>query len=276
MSQKNINANLKHVTILEEAHHLLPRVSIEVSNESGNIKGKAVEMLSNSIAEMRTYGEGFIIVDQSPNMLDISAIRNTNTKIVLRLSEIEDRENIGKSMALKDEQIDEIPKLEQGVAIVYQNGWEEAVLCKIKKSEIEDKIKRYKYNPPLLEDKLEIERDIILALVATQKKVDYKIDFKKAYKWADTDKKKKILKDIKSKNINLDKFIKYINYIIKGDDLYKKFNKKIRNIIQFFVKKYKLSETKALIITLSIYIENEKMESKKLQLKEKLNSLLEE
>jgi hypothetical protein len=37
-------------------------------------------MISNSIAEMRTYGEGFIIVDQSPAMVAQSAITNTNTK----------------------------------------------------------------------------------------------------------------------------------------------------------------------------------------------------
>ena len=47
--------------------------------------GKSVEMISNAIAEMRTYGEGFIIVDQSPSAVDISAIRNTNTKIIMRL-----------------------------------------------------------------------------------------------------------------------------------------------------------------------------------------------
>ena len=41
-------------------------------------------MITNGIAEMRTYGEGFIIVDQFPNLLDPSAIRNTNTKIILR------------------------------------------------------------------------------------------------------------------------------------------------------------------------------------------------
>ena len=121
-SDAKMNGELKHVTILEEAHHILPRVSTQTSQESGNIKGKAVEMLSNAIAEMRTYGQGFIIVDQSPNMLDISAIRNTNTKIIMRLSELEDRNDIGKSAALTDEQINEIPKLPVGVAIVYQNG----------------------------------------------------------------------------------------------------------------------------------------------------------
>jgi hypothetical protein len=99
--------------------------------EGSNVAGKSVEMISNAIAEMRTYGEGFIIVDQSPGAVDISAIRNTNTKIIMRLPEGDDRKVAGKSAAMKDFQIDEIAKLPTGVAVVYQNDWEEPVLCKV-------------------------------------------------------------------------------------------------------------------------------------------------
>lgn len=131
MSKGEINAPLKHITVLEEAHHLLRRTSTEQSQEGGNLQGKAVEMLTNSIAEMRTYGEGFIIADQSPSLLDLSVIRNTNTKIILRLPEQSDRELVGRAIALSEEQIVELSKLERGVATVYQNDWLEAVLCKV-------------------------------------------------------------------------------------------------------------------------------------------------
>ena len=127
------DSELRHITILEEAHNLLKRCSTEQNMESANVAGKSVEMISNSIAEMRTYGEGFIIVDQSPSAIDISAIRNTNTKIIMRLPEENDRKTAGKSAAMKDEQIDEIAKLPTGVAVVYQNNWEAPVLCQIKK-----------------------------------------------------------------------------------------------------------------------------------------------
>lgn len=127
----DMNSDLNHVTILEEAHHLLKRTNTSQSMESSNLVGKAVEMLSQSIAEMRTYGEAFIIVDQSPNALDISAIRNTNTKIILRLPEEQDRQVVGRSVALNDEQLQEISKLPQGVAIVHQSEWLEPILCKI-------------------------------------------------------------------------------------------------------------------------------------------------
>lgn len=131
MTNATINSPLKHVTVLEEAHNLLKRTSTEQSQDSANLLGKSVEMLTNSIAEMRTYGEGFIIADQTPALLDMAVIRNTNTKIILRLPDQGDRELVGKAANLNDEQIKELAKLPRGVAAVYQNEWVEAVLCKI-------------------------------------------------------------------------------------------------------------------------------------------------
>ncbi len=125
------NDELKHVTVLEEAHNLLKRTSAEQTGEGANMLGKSVEMLANSIAEMRTYGEGFIIADQSPGLLDMSVIRNTNTKIILRLPDFSDRELVGKASGLNDNQIIEIARLEKGVAAISQSDWLEPVLCKV-------------------------------------------------------------------------------------------------------------------------------------------------
>lgn len=131
----NMNDKLKHITVLEEAHNLLKRTSTEQSSESSNMLGKSVELLANSIAEMRTYGEGFIIADQSPGLLDMSVIRNTNTKIILRLPDFSDRDLVGKASGLTDSQIVELAKLEKGVAAISQSDWLEPVLCKIDKYE---------------------------------------------------------------------------------------------------------------------------------------------
>ena len=127
------NSPLRHITVLEEAHNILRRCSQEQSPEGSNVAGKSVEMISNAIAEMRTYGEGFIIVDQSPGAVDVSAIRNTNTKIIMRLPDDNDRRVAGKASGMKDSQVDEIAKLPTGVAVGYQNDWEDPVLCKIGK-----------------------------------------------------------------------------------------------------------------------------------------------
>ena len=131
-----MNQKLSHITVLEEAHNLLRNTQGKVSAEGGDVIGKSVEMITNSIAEMRTYGEGFIIVDQSPNAIDISAIRNTNTKIIMRLPEESDRQQAGKSAALTDKQIPELARLPKGVAVVYQNNWLDPVLCKIRKADV--------------------------------------------------------------------------------------------------------------------------------------------
>lgn len=140
-----LNSSLKHITVLEEAHNLLRRTSFEQSSEAANLLGKSVEMISNAIAEMRTYGEGFVIVDQSPGLLDMSAIRNTNTKIIMRLPDQGDRELVGRAANLNDDQIAEIAKLPCGVAAIYQNEWIQPVLCKV--DQYEGGNERYRYIP---------------------------------------------------------------------------------------------------------------------------------
>jgi len=131
MMNNEPDSDLSHVTVLEEAHNILKRTSTEQLSEGANLLGKSVEMLSNAIAEMRTYGEGFIIADQSPALLDMSVIRNTNTKIIMRLPDFEDRILVGKAAGLNEEQIEELSKLEMGVASITQSGWIEPVLCKV-------------------------------------------------------------------------------------------------------------------------------------------------
>ncbi len=131
MSEGALNHPLRHVTVLEEAHHLLKRTSTVQSEEGSNLMGKAVEMISNAIAEMRSYGDGFIIADQSPGLLDASVLRNTNTKIILRLPEGSDRELVGNTIGLTERQTYELSRLKTGIGVIYQKDWLEAVLCQI-------------------------------------------------------------------------------------------------------------------------------------------------
>ena len=134
------NKGLEHVTVLEEAHNLLKNTA---GNNSSELTGKSVEMLTQTIAEIRTYGEGFIIVDQSPSSVDIAAIKNTNTKIVLRTPEANDREAVGRSIGLTETQVNEIAKLPSGVAVVYQNDWVSPVLTMVDKANVQESPYRY-------------------------------------------------------------------------------------------------------------------------------------
>lgn len=130
---KNLtNSQLQHVTIIEEAHNLLKNT--EHSNTASPLVSKSVETISNAIAEMRTYGEGFIIVDQSPTAVDISAIKNTNTKIIMRLPEQSDCEAMANAMGLDENQQKEIAKLLPGKALIMQNDWTSTVMVAIDKA----------------------------------------------------------------------------------------------------------------------------------------------
>ena len=154
------NSGLKHVTVLEEAHNLLKNTA----GKESELVGKSVEMITNTIAEIRTYGEGFIIVDQSPSSVDIAAIKNTNTKIVLRTPEANDREAVGRSMGLTPNQVNEIAKLPSGVAVVYQNDWVSPVLAMVDKANVKEM--PYVYDSPIVIKSLRESRtDVIKAIM---------------------------------------------------------------------------------------------------------------
>lgn len=142
------NSKLIHVTVLEEAHNILKRCSQETSTDSGNVQGAAVASLCRSIAEMRSNGEGFMIIDQSPGAVDEAAIKNTAIKIVMRLPSKEDCEDIGAALSLNDNQIRELSRLDIGVAAIFHAGWTDTVLARM--GEIWDK--RYRLaKPPVLD-----------------------------------------------------------------------------------------------------------------------------
>lgn len=126
---KEVDQPTCHVTVLEEAHNLLQRCSTNVSQESGDSQGKAVAEIVKCIAEMRTYGESFMIVDQSPSTVDLAAMRNTAIKIVMRLQDGQDIQAISDAMALTEEQAREISRLSRGLAVVNQSEWIEPVMA---------------------------------------------------------------------------------------------------------------------------------------------------
>ena len=154
------NSRLRHVTVLEEAHNILKKVSLDQNAESGNVQGASVDMIRRSIAEMRTYGEGFIIIDQSPAEVDVAAIRNTNTKFIMKLSDKDDFETVGRTIGLNDEQILEIGRLQRGVAITYQTEWEEPVLSMIDPCSDAYEVKKLKENDQ------EAEKEMLSLIIA--------------------------------------------------------------------------------------------------------------
>lgn len=130
------NRPLHHLLVLEEAHNILQRGSSQNSEGGENVSGKAVEMLSQCIAEMRSYGQGVFIADQSPSLLDPSCLRNTATKVIMRLPEAEDQQAIANSLSLREDQTRELAHLPRQVAVIYQGGWIEPVLTRITNTKV--------------------------------------------------------------------------------------------------------------------------------------------
>lgn len=123
-----IDVNFQHITLIEEAHRLL-----EKPDGADNAKKLGVSQFANLLAEVRKYGECLIIADQIPNKLTPEVLKNTNTKIIHRLFAADDREVLGETVGLSDEQKQFLPMLKAGEAVVYSAGWHEAVRMQVER-----------------------------------------------------------------------------------------------------------------------------------------------
>lgn len=146
---------INHITLIEEAHRLLSKY---MPGDSMN-KKQGVEMFADMLAEVRKYGESLIIADQIPNKLTPEVLKNTNTKIVHKIFAQDDKEAIGNTMALKDEQKEHLSYLSSGRAIMMMPGLSKAIQVQVEKTEENDTDR-----PPIEDSAL---RDRIIAYYST-------------------------------------------------------------------------------------------------------------
>lgn len=93
---------LRHFLIVEEAHRLLS-TGAGAASRGGEVVGetsraKAVGLFVDMLAEIRAFGQGLAIVEQIPTKIVPEAVKNTNLKIMLRLTAKDDREYLGEAM----------------------------------------------------------------------------------------------------------------------------------------------------------------------------------
>jgi hypothetical protein len=118
---------VNHITLIEEAHRLLSK-----PEPGGNPSQKqAAETFADMLAEIRKYGESLVIADQIPGKLTPEVMKNTNTKIIHRLFAQDDKEAVGHTMGLEDEQARFLSNLPPGRAIVFNGSWPKAVQVQI-------------------------------------------------------------------------------------------------------------------------------------------------
>lgn len=90
-------------------------------------------MFADMLAEVRKYGESLVIVDQIPGKLTPEVLKNTNTKIVHKIFAQDDKEAIGNTMALTDDQKRFLSFLDKGRTIVFSQGWESSLQVQVTK-----------------------------------------------------------------------------------------------------------------------------------------------
>ena len=125
-----VNANyigeggLKNVILLEEAHVLLASDSKSGEGEA-DPSAIAQGLVKRMLAEIRSYGVGLIIADQSPRKVSTDVVALTDMKMVFRLVEGEDKQIIGDSTNMSETQIQRMAKLKPGEAFLFFNKLDE-------------------------------------------------------------------------------------------------------------------------------------------------------
>jgi hypothetical protein len=122
---------LGHLLVIEEAHRLLANVTEQSGSGDNTARALAIESFSNLLAEIRTYGQGIMVIDQVPTKLAPDVIKNTNLKIAHRVVDRADREVLGGSMAMNEAQVASLASLARGEAAVFGDGDDAPVLVRV-------------------------------------------------------------------------------------------------------------------------------------------------
>lgn len=125
-----VNANyvgeggLKNFILLEEAHVLLD-ASSNGGEGAANPAAIAQGLIKRMLAEIRSYGVGLAIADQSPRKVGIDIVALTDIKVAFRLVESQDKQILADSTNMADTQITRLAKLKPGEAFLFFNKLEE-------------------------------------------------------------------------------------------------------------------------------------------------------
>ncbi len=115
---------LKNVILLEEAHVLLD-ADTNAGQGDANPSAIAQGLVKRMLAEIRSYGVGLVIADQSPRKVSTDVVALTDMKMVFRLVESVDKQIIGDSTNMTDVQVQRMAKLKPGEAFLFFNKLEE-------------------------------------------------------------------------------------------------------------------------------------------------------
>lgn len=114
---------LRHVILLEEAHHILSQKKETLHGEES--------IMELTMRMAREFGQGLIVVDQEPSRLSRSALANTGCKISMTLGNGWDIKAMSEAMCLTSSERMHLGKLPIGSAIVtISSRFPEPILVK--------------------------------------------------------------------------------------------------------------------------------------------------
>ena len=121
----------------KELNHLIVIDDFQIltgANEFNDSNNEFIysKLLYGLLGKYRKWREGIILITKDASSLNNEFVKETNNKILFRTTDESERRLLGKSIGLNDLQIDELAKLKDGIAVVYQNEWMQPVLCEIK------------------------------------------------------------------------------------------------------------------------------------------------
>ena len=115
---------LKNIILLEEAHVLLD-ADTNAGQGEANPSAIAQGLVKRMLAEIRSYGVGLIIADQSPRKVSVDVVALTDMKMVFRLVEATDKQIIADSINMSETQEKRLARLKPGEAFIFFNRLDE-------------------------------------------------------------------------------------------------------------------------------------------------------
>lgn len=110
--------DLRNVILLEEAHVLLDASGRNLPGEADS-STIAQGLLKRMLAEIRSYGVGLVIADQSPRKVTTDVVALTDIKLAFRLVESIDKQIIAESSNMDEIQVQRLAKLKPGEAFLF-------------------------------------------------------------------------------------------------------------------------------------------------------------
>lgn len=110
--------SLRNVILLEEAHVLLDAETNSGEGEANPSK-IAQGLLKRMLAEIRSYGVGIVIADQSPRKVTTDVVALTDIKLAFRLVEANDKQILADSSNMSENHITRLAKLKPGEAFLF-------------------------------------------------------------------------------------------------------------------------------------------------------------